>query len=53
MKEKKRTARDARISRKMERMTRFAQNKENADVDGSYTGMSADGSPPVQDADDL
>ncbi len=24
-----------------------------SDVNGSYTGMSADGSAPVQDADDL
>lgn len=24
-----------------------------SDVNGSYTGMSHDGSPPIQDADDL
>jgi len=31
------------------------QNKGNipSDVQGSYTGMSSDGTPPVQDADDL
>ena len=25
----------------------------NTDIDGSYTGLSQDGSAPVQDADDL
>ena len=29
------------------------KGKIPSDVQGSYTGMSADGSPPVQDADDL
>ena len=29
------------------------KGKIPSDVQGSYTGMSADGTPPVQDADDL
>lgn len=28
-------------------------NNIPSDVEGSYTGMSESGSPPVQDADDL
>lgn len=53
MKEKKIKARDERLQRKIEQLARFAKDKENSDVDGSYTGTSKDGSPPVQDADDL
>lgn len=53
MKEKKKKARDERLQRKMDLLARFTQDKGNTDVDGSYTGMSKDGSSPVQDADDL
>ena len=53
MKTKKQTAREARLKRKMEILERVAKKNRAKDADGGYTGMSRDGSPPVQDADDL
>jgi hypothetical protein len=53
MKAKKESAREARMKRKMETLARVANQNKTEDVDGGYTGMSRDGSPPVQDADDL
>jgi len=42
-----------RLQRRKELLRRIIGSAPKSDVDGSYTGMSEDGSPPVQDADDL
>lgn len=52
MQEKKRVRRMQRYSGKMDVMATIA-NEDNSDVDGSYTGTSADGGEPVQDGDDI
>lgn len=53
MKTKTKSVRELRIKRKMEILERVAKKNRTEDTDGSYTGMSEDGSAPVQDADDL
>ena len=53
MKKKKQTVKEERMKRKMEILERVAIKNRAEDTDGGYTGMSKDGSPPVQDADDL
>ncbi|MCL1963664.1 MAG: hypothetical protein FWF69_01205 [Firmicutes bacterium] len=52
MKEKRQNAIKARIAARLGLLARIS-DKDNSDVDGSYTGTSKDGSPPTQDADDL
>ncbi|MDR2201571.1 MAG: hypothetical protein LBP26_02225 [Clostridiales bacterium] len=37
----------------MQELSELYRSKSDADPDGSYTGTSADGGEPVQDADDL
>jgi len=47
------TKKAERMRRRKELLRRIVGGEPKSDVDGSYTGMSEDGSPPVQDADDL
>lgn len=53
MKDKKESAHRERMKKRKELLERIIGSEPATDIDGSYTGMSRDGSPPVQDADDL
>lgn len=53
MMENKQRAYRSRAQRRKELLKRIVGDDIPSDVDGSYTGMSDDGSEPVQDADDL
>lgn len=52
MSEKRQDAQKERMRRRQELVERIV-GSDHSDVDGSYTGISEDGSEPVQDADDL